>query len=60
MDFEGLMEFIEGMIVYVVDQVNNRVQSFNVDGSFLFNFGVMGTGNSQFNTLTAENILKIN
>ena len=36
--------------VYVVDSGNNRVQAFNYDGYYRFQFGSLGSGNGQFNT----------
>jgi uncharacterized protein YjiK len=35
--------------IYVVDSGNNRIQRFNHDGTFLSEFGGMGSGNGKFN-----------
>ena len=35
--------------VYVVDDVNDRVQKFSSDGTFITVWGISGSGNSQFN-----------
>jgi len=37
-------------VVYVVDYGNHRVQSFDVEGTYLSQFGSMGSGNGQFMT----------
>ncbi len=39
----------ESGFVYVVDQLNNRIQVFSENGYFIRKWGSSGTGNSQFN-----------
>jgi DNA-binding beta-propeller fold protein YncE len=35
-------------ILYAVDRDGNRIQAFDKNGTFLFNFGELGTGDGQF------------
>ncbi|MCK5611055.1 hypothetical protein KAR91_54785 [Candidatus Pacearchaeota archaeon] len=35
-------------LLYVVDSANNRIQAFDYEGNFQFEFGSYGTGNGQF------------
>jgi DNA-binding beta-propeller fold protein YncE len=35
-------------ILYAVDRDGNRIQAFDKNGTFLFNFGKLGTGDGQF------------
>jgi DNA-binding beta-propeller fold protein YncE len=52
----GQLDFPEGVAVdgvgnvYVVDSDNDRVQKFSSTGTFLTNWGTLGTGNGQFDS----------
>jgi len=42
--------------IYVADTANNRVEVFNTNGGFLFQFGATGSGNGQFSQPNAVGI----